>query len=72
MKLKAEKFIEEDSSITLSLHELDLIETEETEEAAVLALAQSILSMPKNSIENLICGLLPQIERSKYYTLLKP
>lgn len=48
MKLTAEKFIEEDGSITLSLNEVDLIENAETEDAAKLALAQSILEYAKD------------------------
>jgi len=48
LNLTAEKFIEEDGSITLSLNEMDLIENEQTEEAAVLTLAQSILEYAKD------------------------
>lgn len=44
----AQKHIEEDGSITLSLHELDLVENAQTEEAAILALAQAILDYSEN------------------------
>lgn len=39
----AEKFIEDDGSVTLSLVEMDLVENAETEEQAKLSLAKSIL-----------------------------
>jgi antitoxin YefM len=39
----ADKFIESDGSITLSLNEIDLIETAKTEKQAKLLLAKSIL-----------------------------
>ncbi|MBQ8857091.1 MAG: hypothetical protein IJ024_02980 [Lachnospiraceae bacterium] len=39
----AQKFIEEDFSITLSLNEIDLVENAATEEAAKLSLARSIM-----------------------------
>ena len=39
----AQKFVEEDGTITLSLNEIDLIENGENEKAARLKLAQSIL-----------------------------
>lgn len=42
-KFTAEKIIEEDGSVTLSLNEIDLAENAETEEAAKLKLAGSIL-----------------------------
>ena len=42
-KFTAEKIIEEDGSVTLSLNEIDLVENAETYEAAKLKLAGSIL-----------------------------
>lgn len=42
-KFTAEKMVEDDGSITLSLHEIDLIENADNEEAAILALGKSIL-----------------------------
>lgn len=39
----AQKFIEEDNTITLSLNEIDLVENAVTEEAAKLSLARSIM-----------------------------
>lgn len=42
-KFTAQKFIEDDGSVTLSLNEIDLIENASTEAEAKLALAQAIL-----------------------------
>ncbi|MCR4692255.1 MAG: hypothetical protein K5664_00035 [Firmicutes bacterium] len=39
----AEKFIEEDGSVTLSLNELDLVENADNEEEALIKLAKAIL-----------------------------
>ena len=42
-KFTANKFIEEDNSVSLSLNEIDIVENAETEETAKLKLAESIL-----------------------------
>lgn len=42
-KFTADKYIEEDGSVTLSLNEIDLVENDENEQAARLALGKAIL-----------------------------
>ena len=48
----AERFVEKDGSVTLSLYEIDLVENAETEQAARLALANAILEYSLEYYEN--------------------
>lgn len=47
-EFSAQKFIENDASVTLSLNEIDLIENAPTEAEAILALAKAILEYAKD------------------------
>lgn len=44
----AKKYIEDDGSVTLSLNEIDLVENDENEQAARIALGKSILEYSAN------------------------
>lgn len=48
----AEKFIEDDGSITLSLDQIDLVENAETEAEAILLLAQAIIDYSEDYYNN--------------------
>ncbi len=48
----AEKFVEEDGSVTPSLDEMDLVENAESEEKARIELAKSILEYANEYYEN--------------------
>ena len=48
----AEKFIEDDGSITLSLDQIDLVENAETESEAILLLAQAIIDYSEDYYNN--------------------
>lgn len=47
----ADKFIESDGSVTLSLREIDIVENAETEDEAMTALKQSIIDYAKDFYE---------------------
>lgn len=50
----ADKYIENDGSITLSLREIDLVENGETEQAAKLALGSAILEYSTDYYDNYV------------------